>query len=547
MTDLDLLRQYARSGCQQAFGELVRRHIDMVYATCLRRLRNRHDAEDATQAVFIALASKASELTEKTVLGGWLYRAAGYICGGMLRTAERREEHEMAAAIEKAGTRPERNPDGRDIDEALAKLNSGDREVIVLRFLEDRSFREVGVELRISEEAARKRVSRALTRLRGTLTAADGAALSLLSVEKLLHACLHPAPPGLLAATTKAALAGYAKSFTGAALTKGAATIMATTYTKLLAGAAVLVLLTGGAFVGYKMMSPPRPITIVTSPNKQINRVSGADWKKQFMDAYQLSPGQIVKLVERVPVAEREQYLKSQPNGGYPPPPLTPEGTLVLKSNGSDLHWINIAPSWIALGWAIQDGAGLQRWQMDNSIPQGMKFTGDWVFRENARPAEVMDALANLVSGKLGRQVRFVKRSVARDALIVRGTYKFVPLDGYPNDNTIQLTDRLSKHQLPFVFLGTLADLFNRISMAKSMQVIDETGLGNKKIKMCDQQNWHDADAFFRTVAAQTSLHFDREPRQMDVWFMVDSNGAQPSTQPRVAAVTSKGSQVIPA
>ena len=67
MTDLDLLRQYGRSGCQQAFSELTRRHIDMVYATCLRRLRNRHDAEDATQAVFIALAAKAADLSEKTV------------------------------------------------------------------------------------------------------------------------------------------------------------------------------------------------------------------------------------------------------------------------------------------------------------------------------------------------------------------------------------------------------------------------------------------------------------------------------------------------
>ena len=108
MTDLDLLRQYARSGCQQAFGELVRGHIDMVYATCLRRLGNRQDAEDATQAVFVALAEKAAELTDKTVLGGWLYRAATYICLDMLRKAKRREEHEMAAGIERAANRPQR-------------------------------------------------------------------------------------------------------------------------------------------------------------------------------------------------------------------------------------------------------------------------------------------------------------------------------------------------------------------------------------------------------------------------------------------------------
>lgn len=534
MTDWDLLRQYARSGSQQAFTELVTRHIDMVYAACLRRLHNRQDAEDATQAVFIALAGKIAGLDAKTVVGGWLYRAAAYTCGDMLRKAKRREEHEMAAAIERAESSSEGHPEAPDIDDALAKLNSADREAIVLRFLEDRSFREVGVELHVSEEAARKRVSRALQRLRGTLTTADGAALSMLAVQQLLYASLHPAPPGLLAATTKAALSGCATG--SAALSKGAVTIMATTHIKLLAGAAVVALLTGGAYVGYKMMAPPPRITVAASPDNQITDVSAKDWKKRFMDVYQLAPGQIVKFVERVPVPERLQYWKTLPNtGGYPP--LNPECTLVLKSNGSDLHWAELAPSWIPLAWAIHDGAGLRGWQLDNSIPQGMKFTGDWVFRENASPADVMDALANLVSEKLGRQVQFVKRSVMRDALVVRGTYHFVPLQGYPDDNTIQLTDGVSKHPIPFVLSGSLAELFDRISMAKSMQVIDEAHLGGKRVKMCDQQNWHDADAFFHTVAAQTSLHFDREPRQMDVWFMVDSGGAQPRTQPGVALI----------
>lgn len=537
MTDLDLLRQYALSGCQQAFGELVRRHVDMVYAVCLRRLRNRQDAEDATQAVFIALAGKAAGIADTTVLGGWLYRAAGYICSDMRRKAKRREEHEMAAAIEKAKNPPEPDPQSPDIDDALARLDAADRDAIVLRFLEDRSFREVGVELQISEEAARKRVSRALQRLRGALTAIDGTALSLAAVESLLHACLHPAPPGLVAATTRAALAGHAARSSAAALTKGAATIMAATHIKLLAGAAALALLGGGAFVGYKMMAPPTPrwITMAAAPNTQITSVSTPDWQKRFIETYQLAPGQIVKFVDRVPVPERLQYWKSLPNNaGYPP--LNPECTLVFKSNGSDLHWVNLAPNWIPLAWAIQDGAGLHDWQIDGSIPQGMKFTGDWVFRENATPEQIMDALAALVSQRLGRQVRFVKRLVVRDALIVQGNYKFVPLAGYPNDNIVQLTDRLSKHAVPFVLSGKLADLFDRISMAKSIQVIDETGSGKMRIRMCDQQNWHDADAFFRTVAAQTSLHFDREPRQIDVWFMVNSNAAQPQTQPSVAS-----------
>ncbi|HXE55289.1 MAG TPA: hypothetical protein VN541_19855 [Tepidisphaeraceae bacterium] len=52
---------------------------------------------------------------------------------------------------------------------------------------------------------------------------------------------------------------------------------------------------------------------------------------------------------------------------------------------------------------------------------------------------------------------------------------------------------------------------------------------------MCEQPNWRDPNAFFRTIAAQTSIRFDREPRQTGVWFMVDDNKAQPRTQSTAA------------
>lgn len=499
----------------------------MVYATCLRRLRNRHDAEDATQAVFIALAGKAADFPAKTVLGGWFYRAATYICGDMLRKAKRREEREMAAAIQQAGNTREPDPQAPDVDDALANLGSGDREAIVLRFLEERSFREVGVELRISEEAARKRVSRALRRLRGTLTA-DGVALSLVSVESLLHACLHPAPPELLAVTTRAALAGGATSPGRVALTKGA-TIMATTQIKGLAGAAAFVLLGGAAFVGYRVVAPTSAITVVAPTNKPISPAVDPDWKKRFMATYQLAPGQTVKLVEQVPVAERLQYWNSLSDvHGFP---LARESTLMFKSNGSDLHWGSIAPSWIPLGWAIKFGAELQEWQVDRSIPHGMKFTGDWVFREKATPAEIMDALAILVSQRMGRHVRFVKRSVVRDVLLARGMYKFVPLTGYANDNTIiQLADG-KKPDARFIHQEKLSYLLGLISMAKEMQVIDQTGSGDQSIRVCGE-SWRNVEEFVRTIEAQTSLRFDREPRQMDVWFMLNDSGTTLPAQP---------------
>jgi DNA-directed RNA polymerase specialized sigma24 family protein len=74
--DMDLVRQFARSNSDEAFAELVRRHVNLVYSVALRQLGNLHDAEEVTQAVFIILARKAASLREGTILSGWFYQTA---------------------------------------------------------------------------------------------------------------------------------------------------------------------------------------------------------------------------------------------------------------------------------------------------------------------------------------------------------------------------------------------------------------------------------------------------------------------------------------
>ena len=98
MTDVDLVSSFATDGCEEALAEIIERYSAMVYSACLRRLANPHDAEDASQAVFIAFARKAPRMGPRLVLPVWLRRAAVYAARQILRERSRRAERERKAA-----------------------------------------------------------------------------------------------------------------------------------------------------------------------------------------------------------------------------------------------------------------------------------------------------------------------------------------------------------------------------------------------------------------------------------------------------------------
>ncbi len=172
MDDATLLQQYVETGSQEAFGQLVGQHINFVYSAALRNVHDRHIAEEVTQAVFIVLARKASTLRHEAVLSSWLLSTCRYASLGHMKMAARRKRHERRAA-EMAKTVWEEQADSQwpqyegDLDAAMASLREGDRKAVMLRFYEHKSFDEIAHILGTAEEAARKRVSRAVEKLRG--------------------------------------------------------------------------------------------------------------------------------------------------------------------------------------------------------------------------------------------------------------------------------------------------------------------------------------------------------------------------------------------
>jgi len=224
VTDTDLLERYADDGSEDAFRKLVDRHTGMVYAACLRQLRDHHLAQDASQAVFITLAKKASKIKHKAAVGGWLYKTAVFVSLRVKRQEKRRMKREKEAeAMQKEiiKTKPGWEEIQPYIDRGLNSLPARLRNAVILYYMENRSQKETAQELGCTENAVKKRVARAIDKLRRIFrkqgVAVPAAALISMLAEKASEA----APEGIASschAAAMASIAGQAAAFGNAVL-----------------------------------------------------------------------------------------------------------------------------------------------------------------------------------------------------------------------------------------------------------------------------------------------------------------------------------------
>src|SRR5437867_7867779 len=236
-----LLAEYAQSGSEAAFREIVTRYLDLTYSTAFRLVDgDAHLAQDVTQLVFIDLARMACTLSREVMLGGWLHRHCCFVARKVMRGERRRAARERQA-LEMNALRDDSQVSLSEIasilDEAIDQLGARDRASIVLRFFEQRDFRSVGEVLGISENTARMRVSRALEKL-GKLLKRQGIACSAAALGTALATeAVASAPVGMTVTITGAAVASAA---TGTATTLTILKIMS--LTKLQLGVVALII-----------------------------------------------------------------------------------------------------------------------------------------------------------------------------------------------------------------------------------------------------------------------------------------------------------------
>jgi RNA polymerase sigma factor (sigma-70 family) len=291
LSDAALVSEYRTTGSEQAFRLIVARHGAMVFRSCLRQVRNHHEAEDAAQAVFLLLAQRPHVV--RSSLPVWLHWAARNMAFRMVRSQTRRKAHESAAAQARTtlGNSTSHEPLREELDAALARLPVPLRLAVILRYLEGHSQEEAARLAGIPRGTLGRRAMEGLARLRSTLQR-RGIILSMpLLLEQLAQEAIAGLPAMSLVPFKLAAVQfGFANPV-AAALADGLAHLIFWSRVKLAGAATVLaLLLVGMPLLAARLLSPavsgdvrgtvpdPLPSAVPSMPKEPIAGAVVSDW-----------------------------------------------------------------------------------------------------------------------------------------------------------------------------------------------------------------------------------------------------------------------------
>ena len=178
----------AQRGRRDSFNALVRRYQQEVYAVSLHFFRDRDEALDATQDVFLQVYRKLGQFRGEAKFGTWLYRVTVNTCRNRYASAQARRKHEtvLTAGPEEEGNgedplarlpSPDPTPEhqamdrdlSREIDAALAQLPESQRMMIILCDYRDYRYDEIADIMDCSLSVVKTGIHRGRLKLRELL------------------------------------------------------------------------------------------------------------------------------------------------------------------------------------------------------------------------------------------------------------------------------------------------------------------------------------------------------------------------------------------
>ena len=332
LEDRQLLQRFVRDHSQEAFAALTARYVSLVYAVCRRELADAETAEDVTQAVFLILARKAPSLGRHVVLSGWLFQTARFAAKNARLQAQRRAAYEQKAAEALMEQHQTEDAQWAEIEpllnQSLAALKAGERECVLLRFFQGASFAEVGASLGLSEDAARKRVTRSLEKMRQFFTK-NGVIVPAIALPVLLTAHAAKAVPAAcqanIATLTHSVLAGHTTvALTGSRayqLSEGTLKAMKIVQLKVTLGVTAAVLGAGTFAVVHSLAQPaskaPKSGPLLQqAPNKTLTVAQiVARCRKAYatLDSYQCTATSLTRNAGRADLVSSAHILFVRP------------------------------------------------------------------------------------------------------------------------------------------------------------------------------------------------------------------------------------------
>jgi RNA polymerase sigma factor (sigma-70 family) len=409
LTDEQLLDR-ARRDDRDALDALIRQYANLVHGVALRQVGDPHLAADVSQAVFVVFVRRVRSIRHARVLPAWFLQTTRLAVKAAVRSAARRRHHERRAALPEQSM-PQPRADHLDLlpqlDETIASLGQSDRDLVLMKYYLGWTMPQISSALQISEEAARKRLSRAVERIRAVF-GKRRAALSTASVAGLLAAAGEHCAPAAVVQASIAAAASATASGLGAALAGKLAGTLLLSKLKLATFALVLTLGSVGAVSILQQTraadaQPPAPAQ--ASPLESLE------------EHYALADGQVLRLIEPPFPAARAAFLAKEFQGIR-----APVGALGFRYTPGELRWRHlsmsgltldsIATSTFQLEWYLVTGLDLVQWE---------PITADVVVREGASNRQQLDALAELIGQRTGQLLKFTQRKMPRPCLILKG------------------------------------------------------------------------------------------------------------------------------
>ena len=180
--DLELVRR-CQDGDLSAFGDLVRRHQQAIFAFCVRFLKNTEDAEDIAQETFVQAYKNIGRFRPKAKFSTWLFTIARNLSLNFIR--DKRPSAYMAVSVDDdehfvtltaaSSSRPDNIADSREtaaqVRRCIDKLSADHKMIIVLRDLEGLSYEEIGEVMKCRAGTVKSRLSRARACLKEIIAA----------------------------------------------------------------------------------------------------------------------------------------------------------------------------------------------------------------------------------------------------------------------------------------------------------------------------------------------------------------------------------------